>query len=943
MDVLGGAVAVPAATEEAGQRVSIVHAALPGRVRLHLAGLHRAPALATTVERGMAALAGVQRVAASPRTGNVLVLYDPALSLARITTRLAHLADRRVTLPDSEPDWSAQDVATVAATLRSSTATGLDGEAARRRLAEVGRNTLPAPQPRAALAIAADQFATLPVLLLAGAGALSLLTGALLEAAAIAGVLLLNGGLGFTVESRSERRIAGLSRPPAGAARVLRNGTPQEVPFADVVPGDLLLLRPGTLVAADARLVRARDLSVNEAMLTGESLPVAKTADPVGPRRPLAERTSMLFRGTAVTGGTGMALAVATGARTEMGRIQHLLGSATRPPTPMERQLDELGRKLIGVSLLACASVFGIGLLRGFPLGPTLATAVSLAVAAIPEGLPTVATTALARGIEAMRREGALVRRLDALETLGAAQVVCFDKTGTLTRNRMTVTTLAADDARALLEIGALCSDVQLDIDGSPLGSSTEMALVAHAQGAGIDIAALRASHPRRGVQHRSEAGRFMATFHALPDDGGMLVAVKGSPDAVLDLCAVGATARAEAEQCNAEMARAGLRVLGFASARLPPGAPPRVAALDFLGLAGLSDPLRPEAPAQLAALRGAGVHCLVLTGDQPATARAVAVAAGLADANGPRVLDGMALEELDEAALAAAARRCDVFARVTPSQKLRVVQALQRAGVTVAMVGDGLNDGPALKAADVGIAMGRDGAEAAREVADIVLQDDGLASVVSGMRHGRAARDNVRRAARYLLGTNLSEIALVLAATAAGIAAPLAPLQLLWINLVSDVLPGIALTAEPPAPGLMHRPPPLRAAPVLDAAALGGLALDGGVIASGALAASLLGRGPAEARSVAFGSLTIAQLLHAFTCRPRAAGRAPNRALTGIIGASLAGQGAAMLVPGLRGLLGVTPIGPAAVAAMLAGGIGPYLVNEARLNEARARHAAAP
>ncbi|HET9018392.1 MAG TPA: HAD-IC family P-type ATPase, partial [Acetobacteraceae bacterium] len=471
MDVLGDAVVAPAATEDAdtedaGRRVRVLHAALPGRARLHLTGLHRAPALAATVERGMASLAGVQRVSANPRTGNVLVLFDPALSLARVTARLAQLADRRVTLPDSEPDWSAQDIAAVAETLRASATTGLDRDAARARLTEVGRNTLPAPQPRATLAIVADQFTTLPVLLLAGAGALSLLTGALLEAAAIAGVLLLNGGMGFAVESRSERRIAGLSRPPATAARVLRNGTPQEVPFADVVPGDLLLLRPGTLVAADARIVRARDLSVNEAMLTGESLPVAKAADAIGARRPLAERASMVFRGTAITGGTGVALAVATGARTEMGRIQHLLGSATRPPTPMERQLDELGRKLIGVSLVACASVFGIGLLRGFALGPTLATAVSLAVAAIPEGLPTVATTALARGIETMRREGALVRRLDALETLGAAQVVCFDKTGTLTRNRMTVETLAAADERALLEVGALCSDVQIETDG---------------------------------------------------------------------------------------------------------------------------------------------------------------------------------------------------------------------------------------------------------------------------------------------------------------------------------------------------------------------------------------------------------------------------------------------------------------------------------------------
>ncbi|MDA8249441.1 MAG: cation-transporting P-type ATPase [Rhodospirillales bacterium] len=936
MDALGGA-AEAASADPAERLVSIVHAVLPGRARLHLAGLRRAPPLAAAVESAMAALPGVHRTSASPRTGNVLVLFDPALPLAGIVERLALAARGRGAVPGAAPDWHAREVSDLAATLGASAADGLTAAAARVRLAEIGRNALPRPQPRAPLAIFADQFATLPVLLLAGAAAVSLATGALAEAVAIGGVLLLNGALGFAVESRSERRIAGLSRPPA-AARVMRDGRPGEVPFAEVVPGDLLLLRPGTLVAADARLVQARELSVNEAMLTGESLPVNKAAASLGAAAvPLAERGNMVFRGTAVTGGTGTALAVATGARTEMGRIQRLLGTAVRPPTPMERQLGALARRLIGMSLLACGTVFGLGMLRGFGVAPTLATAVSLAVAAIPEGLPTVATAALARGVEAMRGEGALVRRLDALETLGAAQVVCFDKTGTLTENRMSVAALAAaDDEARLLEIGALCSDARLDRAGELLGSSTETALLRRAQAAGIDVAALRAAHPRLAVRHRSEAGRFMATFHRLAD-GGTLVAVKGSPDEVLDLCALDAAARAKVEAQNAAMACEGLRVLGFASAALPEGTAARVADLTFLGLAGLADPLRAEAPAQLAALRAAGVHCLVLTGDQIATARAVARTAGLSGADGgPRVIDGLALEGLGETALAAAARRTDVFARVTPSQKLRVVQALQRAGVTVAMVGDGLNDGPALKAADVGIAMGREGAAAAREVADIVLAEDGLATVVAGMRHGRAARDNVRRAARYLLGTNLSEITLVLAATAAGVAVPLAPLQLLWINLVSDVLPGIALTGEAPSPELMQRPPPAHDEPVLDGAALRGLAADAGVIAAGAFAASLLARGPGQARSVAFGSLTIAQLLQAFAVRPQGPGRAPNRALTMTIAASLAAQAAAMLLPGLRTLLGVAPIGGVEAAAMLGGGLTPYLVNAAR-----ARHAA--
>ena len=929
MDALGAAARLPPPEFGPAPRpVRVVHDAVPGRARLHVASLRNAPALAAAAERALAALPGVHHASASPRTGNVLVLFDRAVPLARVVARLGRL-DKLA--DDAAAGWHAETADAVAARLGGSATDGLTHAGARARLAEAGRNVLPQPQARPALAILAGQFATLPVFLLAGAGALSLATGALVEAVAIAAVLVLNGGLGFAVESRSERRIAGLARPPVAAAAVLRQGTPRDVPFAEVVPGDLLLLRPGTLVAADARLVQAHDLSVNEAMLTGESLPVAKDAAPLPPGPvALADRTSMVFRGTTVTGGTGSALAVATGARTEMGQVQRLLGQATRPPTPMERQLDDLGRRLIGVALLGCGAVFGIGLLRGFGLASTLASAVSLAVAAIPEGMPTVATTALARSVAAMRAEGAVVRRLDAVEALGAAQVICFDKTGTLTENRMTVAAIMSEAADRLLEIGALCNEA---LPGA--GSSTETALLAQAAAAGIDVAALRALHPRLAIRHRSEAGRFMVTFHRLAD-GGTLIAVKGSPDAVLDLCAIAPAARAAAERDNAALAARGLRVLGFAAARVPPGAPAAVAGLDFLGLLGLADPLRAEAPAQLAALRRAGVQCLVLTGDQVATARALAIAAGLGGADGPRVIDGMALDGLGEAAIADAARGSDVIARVTPSEKLRVVQALQRGGVTVAMVGDGMNDGPALKAADVGIAMGRAGAEAAREVADIVLVDDGLSAVVAGLRHGRAARDNVRRAARYLLGTNLSEIALVLAATAAGIATPLLPLQLLWINLVTDVLPGVALTAEPPAPGLLERPPP-QGGTVLDGRALRTLALDGGTIAAGAFAASLLAGGPAQARSVAFGSLTIAQLLHALACRPAAAGRRGNPALLATIGLSLGGQAAAMLLPGLRRMLGVAPLAGGEVAAMLAGGVLPTLLNAARAPDAAA------
>jgi Ca2+-transporting ATPase len=933
-----------------------VHLAVPGRARWQVAGLRGCPALARRLERGLAAVPEVLRGTASARTGTVLVLFDPALPAAAIAGRLTALLHGA---PEGggaleEPAWHAQVPEAVAQRLGTSLTKGLTEAAARQRLAEAGPNRLGQVARRSGLAILADQFRSLPVLLLAGVAVLSFTGGALLEAAAIGAVLLLNGGLGFAVESRSERRIEGLMRAPSAPAWVRREGAVREVPLAEVVPGDFLLLRPGTLVPADARVVAARELTVNEAMLTGESLPVAKTAEALPhPAVPLAERASMVYRGTAVTGGTGLALAVATGPRTEMGRIQRLLGAAARPATPMERQLDALGRQLVGVSLALAGLVLGIGWLRGFGLRPMLGTTVSLAVAAIPEGLPTVATAALARGVEAMRREGAMVRRLDALETLGAAQVVCLDKTGTLTRNRMAVARIAVggreldsaacaaatDDLalRRLMEVAVLCSDAMTG------GASTEGALLDWAGASGLDVPALRRALPRLAVQHRSEAGRFMVTRHRTAK-GGTLLAVKGSPEEVLDLCTQKLEAagpvpltpgrRAAIERQNFVLAQQGLRVLGFAWAEVETAEAP-VAGLTWLGLVGLSDPLRPDAPGLLTDLHRAGVHCLVLTGDQVATARAVAAELGLGGVAGPRVIDSLALDGLDAAALARAARQAHVVARVTPAQKLRVVQALQQAGITVAMIGDGLNDGPALKAADVGIALGRDGAEAAREIADIVLQEDALPAVVSAMRHGRATRANVRRAVRYLLGTNLSEILLVLAATTAGVAAPLTALQLLWINLVSDVLPGIALAAEPPEPGLMERPPPAYGAPVLDRAELRGLALDAGVIAGSALAATgfTLARhgGGAEARTVAFGSLTVAQLLHALACRPAHPGRAPNRALVSVLALTALAQGASLLLPGLRRLLGVAPLDAASLAAMLAGGLVPLAVNGVR------------
>lgn len=984
----------------------IIHAALPGRVRLHLAVLRRAAGLKATLESALASLPTIRQVHASTDTGNLLVLFDPGVPVGRIVAAVAALArgepvgvgaglasarDRR------NADWHLRPVDEVARDLGSSAAVGLPTSEARRRLGDYGSNRLPSPAPRAGMAIFLDQFRTLPVGLLALAGAFSLLTGALLECAAIAGVVALNGALGFAVESRSERTIRGLEMPGQDAARVIRDGIAIEIAPEALVPGDLLVLGRGDMVPADARLVSARDLTVGEAMLTGESRPVAKTVAmpegmglesgtpqgraPEGGALPLGERTNMVYRGTAVSGGSALALVVATGARTEIGRIQRLALLAATPETPMQRHLDAMGRQLLWLSAAVCGLVFGVGVLRGFGLAQMLRSSAALAVAAIPEGLPTVATTALSIGIEDMRRQDVLVRRVDAVETLASVGVICFDKTGTLTMNSMSVASLsrggrrcavgpggeardgdgmpvdlAADPCLArLLRIGALCSETDLDEaagNGPELnGSATENALVRLALQAGVDPAAVRAAHPRLSMRLRTETDRFMATTHRAPD-GRVLVAVKGSPEAVLECCdrildgeaprPMTAADRAAIGRANAAMAEAALRVLGFAYAERADDDARHDAvpdALVWVGLAGLEDPVRPGMPRLIDTLHGAGLRTVMMTGDQVATARAVARRLRLAGHGGIEVLDAAHLDRLPPERLVEAARRAHVFARVSPAQKLRIVRALQRAGNMVAMAGDGINDSPALKAADVGIAMGHGGTTAAREVADIVLQTDDLMALALAVERGRGTRVNVRKAVRYLLGTNLSEIAVMLVLTACGVGDPLTALQLLWINLISDILPGLGLAFEIPAPELMRRPPPGAETAMLRGEDMRAMAAEGSLLAAGALAACFWGvlrhgAGP-RARTMTFGSLVLAQLLHALTCRRErgaAGGALPaNPKLRGALAVSFAAQAAALLTPGVRRALGVVPIGPIDTAVMLGAGTLPYLLHAAQ------------
>lgn len=954
--------------------VEIRHAAVPGRVRLRLRALRGDPAGMAALAQRLRAAPGVELVTADPRTGSVLLHHGPGWDAARLARHAAGgPAPAEAAAAPSLP-WHALAPGALLAALAAGEA-GLAAAEAMERLRRHGPNALPRPRPRGVAAILAEQLASLPVLLLGLSALVSLATGGLADAAVILGVVAANAAIATATERQAERTILALDDGAAPPVPVLRDGAPRLLPPEQLVPGDLLLVEPGALVPADARLLAAAALTVNESALTGESLPVAKQPGAAPDDAPLGERPGMLHRGTAVTGGAGRALVVATGPATELGRIQALLGSLRPPPTPIQQELAGLGRRLVGVNGAICLAVLGLGLLRGRALLPTAKSAIALAVAAVPEGLPAVATTTLAVGIRQMRRQGVLVRRLDATETLGAVGVLCLDKTGTLTMNRMAVVALhppagpctldgdalrpgpgveadaATAEARRLLALAALCSDATLS-EGGAEGSPTETALLHAAQALGADIGALRAAHPRLATTPRAEGRKRMATLHALAE-GQRLLALKGDPVEVLALCdrrldGGGTAPLTEAERgairaANDAMAGRALRVLGVAFGE---GAAPAEQGLVWCGLAGIADPLRPDARAAIAALHGAGLRTAMITGDQAATAIAIARELGLGR-GGPEitVLEAGQLDTARPEVLAALAPRADAFARVSPSQKLAVVRALQAGGAVVAMTGDGVNDGPALRAADVGIAMGRAGSAVARQAADIVLEDDALEGILHALALGRATTGNIAKVLRYLVSTNLSESLVMLGAATAGLEAPLSPLQLLWLNLLSDVAPALALGLDPPEGDELQRPPRPPGARLLGHAAMARIGREGAVIAAATLAAQLAaGRGQAGAPA-AFHAITLAQLLHALACRSERQGlgatlnprrRPPNRMLLAAVGGGVALQVAAQALPPLRRLLGLGPLGPGGLLAALAAGFGALAANEAITAAAR-------
>ena len=1017
--------------------VQTIHAAIKGRVRYKVKGLYRSEPLKNHIESRLSDRDEISHFSVSILTGNLLIVFNSGNSHSDITTIIKSIVfehekgsgeksplkppfnkggyggiSRRklrklITCSEDQSveQWHLKEAGDVLSLLETSKVSGLSREQVEKNLKKYGPNILPESVPRSGFSIFIDQFKSLPVALLGAAAVISIFTGGIADAFIIMGVVAINASIGYATESQAEKTIHSLKSLVRPSALVIRDGNLKVIRAEDVVIGDILSLKPGIYISGDARLVEVNRLSVDESALTGESMPVVKTVESLelrvqsgknfeirNPDIPLADRVNMVYMGTLVTGGQGLAVVVATGRFTEIGKIQTLVGEAEPPDTPMERQLNLMGSQLVIIGGSVCGVVFVIGLLRGYGFLEMLKTSISLAVAAVPEGLPTVATTTLALGIRDMRRHNVLIRHLEAVETLGSVQSICLDKTGTITMNRMSVVAIytgmrrikvsddkflsdgeflnpfANDELLRLIHVSVICSESEVSRQNGEYivsGSATENALIYMAISAGVDIMEIRERHPLIKINHRSENRNFMSTLHTL-NPHGRFVALKGSPTEVLSLCRwyikdgertpLTDERRLEIEIENERMAGDALRVLGTAYAVIEQGQgswvmdqnldspDPCNLTLDpqgliWLGLVGMADPIRNGVKGLIGDFHHAGIDTVMITGDQSPTAYAIGKELNLSRNGQIEILDSTHLTDIDTDVMKALCERVHVFARVSPAHKLKIVQSLQNAGRVVAMTGDGINDGPALRAADIGIAMGHTGTDVAREVADVVLEDDNLETMVIAISQGRTIYNNIRKSVHFLLATNLSEIMVMFTAIAGGIGQPLSAMQLLWINLMSDIAPGLALALEPPEPDVLSRPPRNSDEPIVRKSDFKRIAFESAALSAGALGAygygiMRYGMG-AKAGTMAFMSLTTGQLLHAVSCRSEKHSifdkekLPPNKYLNIALTGSLCLQAIAFAVPGLRGLLGITPINILDGIVIGGSAVLPLLINE--------------
>ena len=885
--------------------------------------------------------------------------------------------------------------------LRSNPESGLTAREARRRLTEHGPNELPESPPASPLTLFLAQFASLIVWVLIGAAVISGLLADWVDTAAILAIVVLNAALGFIQEYRAERSLAALKKLSVTTARVIRDGAVRSILARELVPGDLIQVEAGDHVPADARLVYATALRTQEAALTGESTPIDKTDETLtSEAMPLADKANMVFLGTTVAAGKGRAVVVATGLGTELGCIATLMRSTGLEETPLQRRLEQLGHVLLYLSLGIVTVVFLLGLLRGEPLVSMFLTAVSLAVAAIPEGLPAIVTITLALGVTRMVKRHALIRRLPAVETLGSTTVICTDKTGTLTKNEMTVTRLWVDGRtyevtgegyapvgeireasreslsvirdplseqtgygerktenglRDLLTAAVLCNGAVLREEQGTwriIGDPTEGALLVAAAKLHLLKDQLESEYQFLGEVPFDPERKLMTVVRKT--SGGVVAYVKGAPDILLTRCTRYLTAegtvvsltepaRQAILSANAAFAHEALRVLGMARRPLetePGGSRAEELERDliFLGLAAMKDPLRPEAKVAVRTCGEAGIKTVMITGDHKETAVAIARELGILDGD-VQALSGMELDALSDEALAGQVEQVAVYARVSAEHKLRIVRAWKARGAIVAMTGDGVNDGPAVKAADIGVAMGLTGTDVTKEASDMVVTDDNFASIAAAVEEGRSIYENIRKSIHFLLSCNISEIMLMLLATLFALPLPLLPVQILWINLVTDGLPALALAVDPADPDLMRRRPRSPQERFLTVRRMQLLFGQGSFIALITILVFVyclygMDQNLERARTLTFTVLVLAQLFHAFNCRSDrrslfAIGLWTNKSLLWAVAGSAVLQATIILNPWTQEVFKAAPLNPEQWALAFGLGVLPLLAME--------------
>ncbi len=819
-------------------------------------------------------------------------------------------------------EWYQQSPEEVAQSLDTSLTTGLSSGSAQSKLETFGPNELKEQEGKSFLQKLIAQFSDFLILILIAAALISVFVGEAKDAIVIMSIVIINALLGLYQEGKAEKALEALKKMASPTAKVLRDGNPQEISSSQLVPGDLVILETGDIIPADIRLVESSNLKVEEASLTGESVPVEKRAqETYSEEVSLGDRHNMAYMSTIITYGRGRGIVVETAEGTEIGKIAAMIQTFEEEPTPLQRKLNQLGKVLGMTTIAVCVAVFGIGLLQGREILEMFMVSISLAVAAIPEGLPAIVTIVLAIGMNKMVERNAIVKKLLAVETLGATSVICTDKTGTLTQNEMTVVKVLADNKlievegtgyepvgdfklegstittkessglKLLLTIAALANDAKLDNSSGMyriIGDPTEGALITLAGKAGIDSAELNHMYKRIEEIPFDSERKMMTTFHDMPNDEGVSSFTKGAPDIIIDRCnriildgkvsEFTPELKSEVLRVNSELSRAALRVLAFAFKEYPslptdPSPDENESDMIFVGLTGMIDPPRPEARDAIALCKKAGVNAIMITGDYKETAFAIAKDLGMADTEDQAIMgekiDGMSDEELKEVV-----KNTKVFARVSPEHKVRIVSALRANGDIAAMTGDGVNDALAIKKADIGVSMGITGTDVAKNTADMILTDDNFASIVAAVEEGRIIFSNIKKFVYFLLSCNIGEILLVFTSILMNLPVPLLPIQLLWLNLVTDSFPALALGVEKGEPDIMNQPPRNPDEAILDRRMLVGVTFQAIAVAAASLSAYLLAlrmyglENIEEARTITFATLIVAELLRAYSSR---------------------------------------------------------------------------